>query len=134
MEFCVGLLEEVGTMVRNKTIHSLSPSHVYPVAQITQALQGVSKHEQIGTHVLDFEGSDDAVKMIPSAPQATFDPNAEYILVGGLSGLGMSVLQWWVLRGARHVTVWSRSGPSTSQAVKMVEDMRLAGVEMHVRT
>lgn len=130
--FCAELLEEVGTMLRNKTIRPLSLCYVYPAAQVTQGLLKLSKNEQIGTYILDLENTDD-VKMIPSAPRATFDPDAEYILVGGLGGLGISILQWWVLRGARHLTVWSRSGRSTSQALKLIEDMRLAGVELHVR-
>ncbi|KAF1950441.1 ketoacyl-synt-domain-containing protein [Byssothecium circinans] len=131
--FCSELMEEVGAMLRNNTIRPLFSAHVHPISQLTQALHQLSKTEQIGKLVLDFGSSSETVKMIPSAPQAIFDPHAEYILVGGLGGLGMSVLQWWVLRGARHLTVWSRSGPSAPQAIKMVEDMRLAGVEMHVK-
>lgn len=83
--------------------------------------------------VLSFDDPGETIRMISSPPQARLDSNSEYILVGSLGGLGMSVLQWWVLRGARHLTVWSRSGPLSTQAVKMVEDMRLAGVQMHVK-
>jgi NADP-dependent 3-hydroxy acid dehydrogenase YdfG len=123
-------MEEVGNILRSGAIRPLFSVHAHPISQLSQALFSFSKNEHIGKVVLDFGASGSIVKMLPSAPQTLFDPNAEYILVGGLGGLGMSVLQWWALRGVRHLTVWSRTGASTPQAIKFVEDMH---VQMHVK-
>lgn len=40
-----------------------------------------------------------------------FDPEARYILIGGLRDLGRSIVRFMSDRGARDLVVWSRSGP-----------------------
>lgn len=44
---------------------------------------------------------------------AYLDPNATYVLVGGLGGLGKAVAQLLIDRGARHLMFLSRSGAKT---------------------
>jgi NAD(P)-dependent dehydrogenase (short-subunit alcohol dehydrogenase family)/acyl carrier protein len=53
-----------------------------------------------------------------------------YIIVGGLGGLGRAILQWMVDRGARNVTVWSRSGVPHAHAGRMVEQLSARGVRI----
>ncbi|WP_437568146.1 SDR family NAD(P)-dependent oxidoreductase [Sorangium sp. So ce542] len=39
-------------------------------------------------------------------------PDGAYLIVGGLGGLGLSLARWMVDRGARHLVLAGRSGPS----------------------
>jgi hypothetical protein len=46
----------------------------------------------------------------PPGPPAALDPNATYLVTGGLGGLGLRVARWLVGRGARHLVLVGRRG------------------------
>ncbi|KAJ7278022.1 putative polyketide synthase [Mycena rebaudengoi] len=46
-------------------------------------------------------------------PEAVFDPEKSYIILGGIGSLGAAVSLFMVQRGARHIVVTSRSGWET---------------------
>src|SRR5262249_18457862 len=48
----------------------------------------------------------------PSSPATTFRTDGTYLITGGLGGLGISFAEWMVGRGARHLVLVGRSGPS----------------------
>lgn len=51
------------------------------------------------------------------SPQPTFfSPTAQYILIGGLGGLGRFLCTWMVEHGAKNLNVISRSGLASSEA------------------
>ena len=58
------------------------------------------------------------VKHVPIYnPQSTFfSPTANYILIGGLGGLGRFICTWMVDHGAKRLNVISRSGLTTPEA------------------
>ncbi|KAF2180125.1 hypothetical protein K469DRAFT_640404, partial [Zopfia rhizophila CBS 207.26] len=109
VEFCGELMQEVGDMVRNGEICPIA-FKTFDVSELEKAMLYFSKGKHIGKVVATYEDQASIVKMIPPRLQAYFDPEAEYVLVGGLGGLGRSILQWMVSRGAHHFTVLSRSG------------------------
>jgi NAD(P)-dependent dehydrogenase (short-subunit alcohol dehydrogenase family) len=51
------------------------------------------------------------------------------VIAGGLGGIGRSIAQWLVHRGAKHLILLSRSGGNV-RARKMLDDMRTAGVDV----
>jgi hypothetical protein len=65
--------------------------------------------------------SDLAVNFKKAATPLELDPNAAYILTGGLGGLGKSIATWMVERGARSPIFLSRSA-GTKPADKAVFD------------
>jgi NAD(P)-dependent dehydrogenase (short-subunit alcohol dehydrogenase family) len=70
--------------------------------------------------------------MLPPIPQASFDPNAQYILAGGLGGLGRSILQWMVDRGAKNLTVLSRSTTRNPEASLMIDELAGRNISVEV--
>jgi myxalamid-type polyketide synthase MxaB len=56
-------------------------------------------------------------------------PEAGYLITGGLGGLGLTVARWLVERGARHLALAGRSGPSES-ARKAVTELEEAGAQV----
>ncbi len=52
------------------------------------------------------------------------------LISGGLGGLGLSVAQWLVEQGARHLILFSRSGINTREKQEAVKQLRAAGVEI----
>lgn len=58
--------------------------------------------------------------------QVSFKPDATYLLVGGVRGLGMSIATWAVTRGARDLVILSRSAgvdPDSKAFTRELESM-----------
>lgn len=60
------------------------------------------------------------------------DPNAAYVIAGGLGGLGRSIARWMVQRNAKHLILLSRSGPRTELAMSFLQELSEQGI--HVAT
>jgi hypothetical protein len=72
--------------------------------------------------------------MVPPATQARFDHDAEYVITGGLGGLGRRILQWMVSRGARNLTVISRSKTPGPEATTMINELAHRNVRVQLRS
>lgn len=59
-----------------------------------------------------------------------FDPNASYLISGGLGGLGRSIARWMASRGARYLILLSRSGLKTSSAQTLANELEQLGVRV----
>ena len=55
------------------------------------------------------------IQVLPNRPSTNLDPKATYI-VAGLGGLGRALSLWLANKGARHLTLLSRSEASTIAA------------------
>lgn len=68
--------------------------------------------------VVDHTIHSDPIEHVPIyQPQANlFSSTANYILIGGLGGLGRFICTWMVEHGARQLTVISRSGLTSAEA------------------
>ncbi|MBA3470567.1 MAG: SDR family NAD(P)-dependent oxidoreductase [Herpetosiphonaceae bacterium] len=62
---------------------------------------------------------------------AVFQADASYLIVGGLSGLGLAVAEWMATQGARHLVLVGRSQP-TASALQAVERLSRLGVQVLV--
>lgn len=61
-----------------------------------------------------------------------FSPNAAYLLVGCLGGLGRSLTTWMMEKGCRNFAFISRSGADKPEAAKVVESIKEAGASAQV--
>ena len=72
-------------------------------------------------------------QVIPSAPKSfQFNSQVSYILVGGLGGLGRSIAQWMVDRGAKSTILVSRSGAQKDEAIQTVDELTAEDARMTV--
>ena len=69
---------------------------------------------------------------IYTRPSRLFSADAEYIVIGGLGGLGRYICSWMVEYGARHITILSRSGMKTPEAKETVAKLRASGASITV--
>ncbi|KAK2764515.1 Type I Iterative PKS [Arachnomyces sp. PD_36] len=122
------LIQAVDQYYRAGFIRPIRPMTPTDISQLDQVLLGFSKGTHIGKLVVTFLNQDSLVRMLPSAPAAHFDPEACYIITGGLSGLGRSLIRWMSDRGARHVTVLSRRGSGSPEAQTLIESLAARGV------
>ncbi|KAI0547773.1 hypothetical protein F4679DRAFT_586237 [Xylaria curta] len=59
-------------------------------------------------------------------------PDATYLLVGCLGGLGRSLTKWMMGCGARHFAFISRSGADKPEAARLIADIELSGASTQV--
>lgn len=124
------LMRAVDEYYRAGHIGPVKPFSVSDVSQLDQVLLGFSKGTHVGKHVISFENPESKVPMVPAVPVARFAPDAQYIITGGLGGLGRSIIRWMADRGARHIVVLSRSGINAPEAQTLVDDLASRGVSV----
>ena len=61
-----------------------------------------------------------------------FDSQKCYLIVGGLGGLGRSLAEWMVRKGARNLSFMSRSGASTSKARETTSWLEARDIQVQV--
>jgi NADPH:quinone reductase-like Zn-dependent oxidoreductase/NAD(P)-dependent dehydrogenase (short-subunit alcohol dehydrogenase family)/aryl carrier-like protein len=92
---------------------------------------------QMGRHtgkVVLVPGKDDMVPVMPKGFRNSmiFSGHKDYLLVGGLGGLGRTLSQWMVRKGAKKITFLSRSGADKAEAKETVDWLRERGVQVGV--
>ncbi len=71
------------------------------------------------------------VRAIPRYHKPNLDPQASYLITGGLGVLGLQVGQWLVDQGVRHLLLLSRRG-LTEAAQPEIEALRTKGAEVTI--
>lgn len=121
------IMEGVFKMQREGTTGPVTPLSVYPISEMESAFRLMQTGKHLGKVVLSFAEEKQIVPVLTSRalPErlASFslDPEAVYILAGGLGGLGRSLAKMMVDAGARNICFLSRSG-ATSQAARILMD------------
>jgi acyl transferase domain-containing protein/NADPH:quinone reductase-like Zn-dependent oxidoreductase len=124
------LMAAVDDHYRAGHINPIYPLAITDIAHLNQTLLTFSKGKHVGKHVVTFK-PDSLVRMVRAPPAVTFDPEACYIITGGLSGLGRSIIQWIGDRGARELVVLSRRGPSAPEAQTLIDTFSKSDIHVH---
>ncbi|KAF2973192.1 hypothetical protein GQX73_g454 [Xylaria multiplex] len=109
------------------------PLQKFDVADIDKAFMTFTKGTHIGkllVHYNDEHETGITVKRDQFVTQ--FNPNAAYLLVGCLGGLGRSFSSWAVTRGARHLIYLSRNGAANAEAKAFLDELAESGVDVSV--
>ncbi|KAF2748444.1 ketoacyl-synt-domain-containing protein [Sporormia fimetaria CBS 119925] len=130
-EFVSQLMQQVDEMWRSGIIQPIDTISVFDVAYVDAALSSAAHGNGFVKVVVSY-GNDSTIKVAVSA-RATFDPDAEYIIVGGLGGLGRSIIRWMITRGARHFTVFSRSTSPAEEARPMLKEVEASGATVMLK-
>lgn len=117
------LLDRMMDLYRERAVVPVTPMRVFDCGEVEGAFRLLSKSSHIGKVVLDMSDcaamcprakKKSGMPSVPSAstplPAPVLDPEAVYILVGGLGGLGTSISRWLALHGATSLAILSRSG------------------------
>ncbi|NER48931.1 MAG: type I polyketide synthase, partial [Symploca sp. SIO1A3] len=116
-------LSEELTQLWNQGKLQALPYKVFPSTQITAAFRYMQQAKHIG-------------KVVVSMPEATgepksIQPQASYLITGGLGALGLQVAQWLVTEGARNIVLTGRQAPKET-AQKIIKELETAGASVTV--
>ena len=120
------LLEEVQPLLADKTLQPL-PLRTFPIPRVVDALRHMARAEHIGKVVIQA-----ATEREPAKSALTLREDASYLITGGLGGLGLKLAKWLIDRGAHHLVLLGRSGPS-DQARAELDALNRPGVQIAVR-
>lgn len=69
----------------------------------------------------------DATAASPAARRINFDPEATYLLSGGVGGLGKPIALWLAERGVKNMTFLSRSAGKSEESKKLFQEIESMG-------
>jgi acyl transferase domain-containing protein len=110
------------------------PSRIFPIDHVIHAFRYMAQARHIGKVVVSHPSlSEDreGPALVELHRQRELDPNASYLITGGLGGLGLLVARWMSERGARHLVLTGRSGASPS-ALAVIHEMEEKGTRVVV--
>lgn len=99
--------------------------------------QKVFRLLQMGKHtgkVVLIPSPEDRVPIMPFKFRNTqlFDTTRLYLLIGGLGGLGRTLAQWMVRKGAKNLAFFSRSGAKTADAKATIDWLQDRNIRVSV--
>lgn len=104
------------------------PHQTFPVNEIEQAFRCLQRGRNIGKVLVTLPEDSQDLKSSSTSFKLTFDPNASYLLTGGLGGIGRSISTWMIERGARRLIFLSPSADSPAHT-KFLKELESMGCE-----
>jgi NADPH:quinone reductase-like Zn-dependent oxidoreductase len=120
------VLNEVARLTAQGIVRPIKPVTVYPIGEIASAFRQMQSGKHMGKVMLSIE-PDEQVRVVPRAPMPKLKPDASYVLVGGVGGLGRSIAHWMAAHGAKNIIVLSRSASSSKNTAPFVAGLREIG-------
>jgi hypothetical protein len=94
------LLKEAVSLYERGIITPIDPLTVFDASKIEDAMRLMQKGSRMGKIVVKIPSTFDGMATPAVRPKFSLDPDASYILVGGLGGLGRAVAVWMAEAGA----------------------------------
>ncbi|WP_042973180.1 type I polyketide synthase [Burkholderia sp. AU4i] len=118
------LFGEVMALFAAGVLHPL-PYRAFPAERAEDAFRYMQQARQIGKVLVTYpSGTPAPTRGVTRAGSLALDPHGTYLVVGGTGGLGFASARWMVERGARRLTLASRSGELAGAAREEVERWR----------
>lgn len=124
----VRMFQELMRGFESGQLHPL-PYQSFPLTRAVQAFRRMQQSRHVGKLVLSIP-SVEAVAPQLFDPQLQLNPEASYLVTGGLGGFGLASARWMVERGARHMVLLSRRGAVTEEAQAGVAAMEALGARV----
>ncbi|KAF5676898.1 polyketide synthase [Fusarium heterosporum] len=104
----------------------------YPISEMATAFRLIQAGKHTGKVILTVE-QEVKVQVVPSKPPAVqLNPEATYIVVGGLGGLGKRLVDWIAEKGARHIVIFSRTAQPDTDTQNFLDKLTNVGVTVRV--
>lgn len=108
-------------------INPIQPMLVFEPNDVEQSFRYLQKGNHIGKVVVRIPKDLSMIHSSLSIKPIFLDPEASYLLTGGLGGLGRSIASWMVERGARSLVFLSRSAGQSERDKTFFAELRAMG-------
>ena len=127
------VFKECCEMVHEGKLQPPEPITTFTYAEVHKAFRLMQMGKHTGKLVL-MPKEDDIVPVLPQTYRegTLFKEGKTYLLVGGLGGLGRTLAEWMVRKGAKSLAFLSRSGDARPEARRLVEWLRERKVQVEV--
>ncbi|KAI0543496.1 putative polyketide synthase [Xylaria curta] len=125
-------LEQVLTLIEQKKMRPAHPLQLFSAGDLEKAFRALQSGKTMGKILVEFRHDEQVEALIETKPCFSLDPDAAYVIAGGLGGLGRAISRWFVAHGARTLIILSRSGASnkTPEAQDLICELRGQGVKI----
>lgn len=120
-------LQNVMRLLEEKAIELIGPISVYQISAVEKAFRVMQGEQHMGKIVVAMSGKNSLVPVRTGVLSLKLRPDASYLVVGGLGGLGRRICQWLVDHGAAHLIILSRNATAASDADAFVATLQLRG-------
>ena len=104
---------------------------VFPKEAIESAFRHMAAGKHIGKVLLGIHGKNEPVNSpVDALPRFNCSNDRSYVIIGGLGGFGLELVDWLVLRGAKNFVLTSRTGIKNGYQLKRIELWRSYGVKV----
>ncbi|KAL4735276.1 hypothetical protein BDV11DRAFT_173962 [Aspergillus similis] len=117
------------TLTAENELVPIRPVRVYEAADVVDAFRYMQQGIHMGKILVRMPEDPSSLSVSPGGSPFSFRPDASYLLVGGLGGLGRSVSTWMVERGARHLVYLSRSAGLSEKDQAFVRELEEQGCQ-----
>lgn len=101
-------LKHVMRLISEKKLCLVDPVSAHPISDIEKVFRTMQGGKHLGKLVVSAS-QEHFVPVRDSAPGFKLRPDASYLVVGGLGGIGRRICEWLVDHGARNLIILSRS-------------------------
>jgi hypothetical protein len=115
-------------------IKEAKPTTILNFEQIESGLRTLQSGKGMGKIVFVPKLTDTIAFISPRPQPYQLDPNASYVLSGGLGGIGRTVARKMVASGARNLIFLSSSGRITPAVENLVHDLQAAHCNTRIFT
>ena len=95
------------------------PVNTYPFAEYETAMRKMVSGQHQGKLILELPDREERENLTIADHRPFLDPEATYLVTGGLGGFGLNVLSYLVRVGARHITLLDRN-PNRGRDVEWI--------------
>ncbi|KAH9905928.1 hypothetical protein F4778DRAFT_779319 [Xylariomycetidae sp. FL2044] len=127
-ELCGFILRKTMELIASGAIKVPAPLHIYPVSQVEAAFRHLQSGKSTGKIIISISDDDVVPKRLLKRSGMKLNPDASYLIAGGLGGLGRGIIRWMARKGARNLILPSRSGPKSQPALDVISELRGQGV------
>ncbi|EUC32411.1 hypothetical protein COCCADRAFT_98832 [Bipolaris zeicola 26-R-13] len=130
---CRRLLKKMIDFYEAGHIKPIFPIKSFPMAEVEQCFRYMQQGRHIGKVIMSVGDPSDQPtepkEPITQNPKRSpkFNPQASYLLAGGLGGLGRVVANWMVEHGARHLIFLSRNAGERETDKAFLEELEYQG-------
>ncbi|KAF9760641.1 hypothetical protein IL306_004227 [Fusarium sp. DS 682] len=116
------ILTDIARLKQRNVISPVEPLTSYPISDITKAFRLMQTGQHMGKIVVST-GLQEEVSVQSHQKALRLLPDASYLLVGGLGGIGRCLASWLVNIGAKHIVLMSRSAGTSEKDRMFIQDL-----------